>query len=54
MRAVLEAEGQARIPPFSDFPLLYKQLTEGDWAAIEPTRLKLAVTSVPPRPKISA
>lgn len=41
MRAVLTREGQAMMAPFSDFPFLYQELTEGDWAAVEPARLDL-------------
>ena len=44
MRSVLTREGQAMMAPFSDFPFLYQELTEGDWAAVEPARLDLLET----------
>ena len=39
LRAVLAAEGQGVMAPFSDFPFLFQQLTDGDWAAVEPARV---------------
>lgn len=39
LRAVLHGEGQKTMAPFSNFPFLYQELTEGDWAAVEPRRL---------------
>ena len=39
MRAVQAQGGQAMMAPFSDFTFLYQELTEGDWAAVEPSRL---------------
>ena len=39
LRRVLAAEGQATMAPFSDFPFLYQELTEGDWAPVDPARV---------------
>jgi len=39
LRAVLHGEGQKTMAPFSNFAFLYQELTEGDWAAVEPRRL---------------
>jgi len=39
LRGVLHGEGQKTMAPFSNFPFLYQELTEGDWAAVEPRRL---------------
>lgn len=39
LRAIAAAEGRRMMAPFSDFPFLYQELTEGDWAAVDPARV---------------
>lgn len=43
LRSQLSGEGLRMMQPFSDFPHLYQELTEGDWAAVEPARVDLLV-----------
>jgi hypothetical protein len=43
LRSQLEGEGLKMMQPFSDFPHLYQELTEGDWAAVDPARVDLLV-----------
>ncbi len=43
LRAQLAAEGLKMMQPFSDFPHLYQELTEGDWAAVDPARVDALV-----------
>lgn len=39
LRALWAGEGKRMMAPFSDFPFLYQELTEGDWAAVDPARV---------------
>jgi hypothetical protein len=39
LRDQLGADGIRMMSPFSDFPHLYQELTLGDWAAVEPSRV---------------
>ncbi len=39
LRALWAGEGKAMMAPFSEFPFLYQELTEGDWAAVDPVRV---------------
>jgi hypothetical protein len=39
MRAQMGALGIRMMPPFSDMPHLYQELTFGDWAAVDPARV---------------
>lgn len=39
LRSQLEREGLRMMQPFSDFPHLYQELTEGDRAAVDPARV---------------
>jgi len=43
LRAQLEAAGLRMMSPFSNFPVLYQELTQGEWWPVDPTRIdKLA------------
>ncbi len=39
MRDQMAALGVRMMPPFSDMPHLYQELTLGDWAAVDPARV---------------
>ncbi len=39
MRDQMAALGIRMMPPFSDMPHLYQELTHGDWAAVDPARV---------------
>ncbi|QGN55629.1 hypothetical protein [Novosphingobium sp. Gsoil 351] len=39
LRSQLGAEGHEMMPPFSDMPHLYQELTTGDWGAVDPKRV---------------
>lgn len=39
LRAQLEREGLVMMTPFTDWSHLYQELTEGDWAAVDPERV---------------
>jgi hypothetical protein len=39
LRAQLAELGILTMPPFSDMPHLYQELTHGDWAAVDPARV---------------
>lgn len=39
LRDQLHQEGIMMMQPFSNFPHLYQELTQGDWAAVEPARV---------------
>ncbi len=39
LRALLGRRGLKMMQPFSNFPFLYQELTEGDWAPVEPSRV---------------
>ena len=39
MRDQMAALGIRMMPPFSDMPHLYQELTHGDWAAVDPSRV---------------
>jgi hypothetical protein len=39
LRRLWASEGKRMMAPFSDFPFLYQELTEGDWAAVDPARV---------------
>jgi hypothetical protein len=42
-RAQMAALGIRTMPPFSDMPHLYQELTHGDWAAVDPDRVDALV-----------
>ena len=39
LRAQLNDRGLTMMAPFTDWPHLYQELTEGDWAAVDPARV---------------
>ena len=39
LRAQFAGLGQRMMAPFSDFPVLYQELTEGEWRAVDPDRI---------------
>jgi hypothetical protein len=39
LRAQFAVLGQRMMAPFSDFPVLYQELTEGEWRAVDPERI---------------
>lgn len=39
LRTLWAGEGKRMMAPFSDFPFLYQELTEGDWAPVDPARV---------------
>lgn len=43
LRAQLEEVGLRMMAPFSNMPHLYQELTEGDWAAVDPARVDALV-----------
>lgn len=50
MRDQMAALGIRMMPPFSDMPHLYQELTHGDWAAVDPARVDVleAAGHLPP------